>query len=152
MKTLSEVVVMGYGSKNKEDVTSSIATVTSEDLQRVPASTTSGLLAGKLPGVSFRMPDGRPGASAAIQIRNMGDPLFVIDGIQKDAGQFNNISPNDIESITILKDASASIYGSRAANGVVIVTTKRGKGSPEKARSTSARTTDGRTGHAFQKG
>jgi TonB-linked SusC/RagA family outer membrane protein len=126
VKTLSEVVVMGYGTKNKEDVTSSIATVSSEDLQRVPSSTTSGLLAGKLPGVSFRMPDGRPGASAAIQIRNMGDPLFVIDGIQKDAGQFNNLSPNDIESITILKDASASIYGSRAANGVVIVTTKKG--------------------------
>lgn len=129
VQTLSEIVVMGYGSKNKEDITSAVATVTAEDLQRVPASTTSGLLAGKLPGVSFRMPDGRPGASAAIQIRNMGDPLFVIDGIQKDAGQFNNISPNDIESITILKDASASIYGSRAANGVVIVTTKKGTGS-----------------------
>ncbi|RAV99246.1 TonB-dependent receptor [Pseudochryseolinea flava] len=128
IQTLSEVIVVGYGSKNKEDITSAVVSVNSADLQRVPGSTTSGLLAGKLPGVSFRMPDGRPGASAAIQIRNMGDPLFVIDGIQKDAGQFNNISPNDIESISILKDASASVYGSRAANGVVIVTTKKGTG------------------------
>jgi TonB-dependent SusC/RagA subfamily outer membrane receptor len=73
------------------------------------------------------MPDGRPGASATVQIRNMGNPLFVIDGIQQDAGQFNNISPNDIESITVLKDASAAIYGVRAANGVVVVTTKEEK-------------------------
>jgi TonB-linked SusC/RagA family outer membrane protein len=92
----------------------------------VHASTVSAALAGKLPGVSFRMPDGRPGAGANIQIRNMGNPLYVIDGIQQDAGQFNNLAPNDIESITILKDASAAVYGSRGANGVVVVTTKRG--------------------------
>jgi TonB-dependent SusC/RagA subfamily outer membrane receptor len=89
-------------------------------------STVSTGLAGKLPGVTFRMPDGRPGASATIQIRNMGTPLYVIDGIQQDEGQFNNLAPNDIESITVLKDASAAIYGVRAANGVVVVTTKRG--------------------------
>lgn len=127
IQSLSEVVVVGYGTKKKEALTGSVATVNSDDLGRVAASTTSGLLAGKLPGVSFRMPDGRPGAGAWLQIRNMGNPLFVIDGIQKDAGQFNNIAPNDIESISVLKDASASIYGSRAANGVVIVTTKKGK-------------------------
>lgn len=127
-KDLSEVVVIGYGSRKKESLTGAISTVTAKDLDRVHGgSTVSSGLAGKLPGVSFRMPDGRPGASANIQIRNMGNPLYVIDGIQQDAGQFNNIAPNDIESITVLKDASAAIYGVRAANGVVVVTTKRGK-------------------------
>ena len=124
---LGEVVVVGYGTRKKESLTGAISSVTSKDIDRVHAgATVSSTLAGKLPGVTFRMPDGRPGASANIQIRNMGDPLYVIDGIQQDAGQFNNLAPNDIESITILKDASAAIYGVRAANGVVVVTTKRG--------------------------
>ncbi len=124
---LSDVVVIGYGTKRKEALTGSIATVTAKDLDRVHGgSTVSTGLAGKLPGVTFRMPDGRPGASATIQIRNMGTPLYVIDGIQQDEGQFNNLAPNDIESISVLKDASAAIYGVRAANGVVVVTTKRG--------------------------
>ena len=128
---LNEVVVVGYGTRKKESLTGAISTVTSKDLERVHGgATVSSGLAGKLPGVTFRMPDGRPGASANIQIRNMGNPLYVIDGIQQDAGQFNNIAPNDIESITILKDASAAIYGVRAANGVVVVTTKRGKTGP----------------------
>lgn len=127
-KALQEVVVVGYGTQTKESITGAVATVTSKDLERVHGgSTVSSSLAGKLPGVSFRMPDGRPGASANIQIRNMGNPLYVIDGIQQDAGQFNNLAPNDIESITILKDGAAAIYGSRGANGVVVVTTKRGK-------------------------
>ncbi|WP_229213731.1 TonB-dependent receptor [Dyadobacter psychrotolerans] len=127
-KALEEVVVVGYGTQRKESLTGAIATVTSKDLDRVHGgSTVSSGLAGKIPGVTFRMPDGRPGASATVQIRNMGNPLFVIDGIQQDAGQFNNLSPNDVESITVLKDASAAIYGVRAANGVVVVTTKRGK-------------------------
>ncbi|MBO9727411.1 MAG: TonB-dependent receptor [Chitinophaga sp.] len=126
-KGLGEVIVVGYGTQKKESVTGAISGVTSKELERVHASTVSATLAGKIPGVSFRMPDGRPGAGANIQIRNFGNALYVIDGIQKDAGQFNNISPNDIESITVLKDASAAIYGVRAANGVVVVTTKRGK-------------------------
>ncbi|MEC5146475.1 TonB-dependent receptor [Chitinophaga sp. 212800010-3] len=126
-KGLGEVIVVGYGTQKKESVTGAISGVTARDLERVHGTTVSSTLAGKIPGVTFRMPDGRPGASANIQIRNMGNPLYVIDGIQKDAGQFNNISPNDIESITVLKDASAAIYGVRAANGVVVVTTKRGK-------------------------
>ncbi|HKZ68241.1 MAG TPA: SusC/RagA family TonB-linked outer membrane protein, partial [Chitinophagaceae bacterium] len=126
-KDLGEVVVIGYGTRKKESLTGAISTVTAKDLDRVHGgSTVSTGLAGKLPGVTFRYPDGRPGASANIQIRNMGRPLYVIDGIQQDQGQFNNIAPNDIESITILKDASAAIYGVRAANGVVVVTTKRG--------------------------
>lgn len=123
---LGEVLVVGYNTQKKEALTGSIANVNSKDLERVKAVTASTMLAGKLAGVSYRNGDGRPGASANIQIRNMGNPLYVIDGIQKDAGQFNNISPNDIESITVLKDASAAVYGSRAANGVVVVTTKKG--------------------------
>jgi len=124
---LNDVVVIGYGTQKKGSVTGAISTVTSKDLDRVHGgSTVSSGLAGKIPGVTFRMPDGRPGASANIQIRNMGTPLYVIDGIQQDQGQFNNIAPNDIESISVLKDASAAIYGVRAANGVVVVTTKRG--------------------------
>lgn len=126
-KALEEVVVVGYGTQKRESITGAVAAVTAKDLGRVHASTVSGLLAGKIPGVAFRQADGRPGAGASIQIRNMGgNPLFVIDGVQKDAGHFNNLSPNDIETISVLKDASAAIYGSRAANGVVLVTTKRG--------------------------
>jgi TonB-linked SusC/RagA family outer membrane protein len=124
---LSEVVVIGYGTKKREAITGAVSSITAKDIDRVHAgSTVSTTLAGKLPGVTFRMPDGRPGAGANIQIRNMGDPLFVIDGIQQDQGQFNNLASNDIESITILKDGSAAIYGVRAANGVVVVTTKKG--------------------------
>lgn len=125
--SLDEVVVTGYGTQRRESITGAISTISSEDVARVRGgATVSSGLAGKLPGVSFRMPDGRPGAAASVQIRNMGNPLFVIDGIQQDARQFNNLSPNDIERITILKDASAAIYGVRAANGVVLVTTKSG--------------------------
>ena len=94
-KDLSEVVVIGYGSRKKESLTGAISTITAKDFDRVHGgSTVSTGLAGKLPGVTFRMPDGRPGSSASIQIRNMGAPLFVIDGIQQDAGQFNNLAPN----------------------------------------------------------
>jgi len=124
---LSDVVVVGYGTRRKESITAAIATVTSKDIERVHGgSTVSTSLAGKLPGVTFRQAEGRPGASASIQIRNFGPALYVIDGIQQDEGQFNNLSPNDVESITVLKDASAAIYGVRAGNGVVVVTTKKG--------------------------
>jgi TonB-linked SusC/RagA family outer membrane protein len=126
--SLNDIVVVGYGAQKKESLTGAIASVNSTDLNSIHAGgTVSAGLAGKIAGVSFRLSDGRPGASASIQIRNMGNPLYVIDGIQQDEGQFNNIAPNDIESITVLKDASAAIYGLRAANGVVVVTTKRGK-------------------------
>lgn len=126
LSQLQEVIVVGYGEQKKESITSAVSTVQSRDISKVAASTVSATLAGKLPGVAFRQAEGRPGSGAQINVRNMGNPLFVIDGIQKDQGQFNNLSPQDIESITVLKDAAASVYGSRAANGVVIVTTKRG--------------------------
>ncbi len=127
--TLQEVVVTGFGTQKRESITGSIASVTSKDIQGVHGgSTVSTALAGKIPGVTFRQSDGRPGSAANIQIRNMGTPLYVIDNVQQDQSQFNNLAPNDIESISVLKDASAAIYGVRAANGVIVVTTKRGAG------------------------
>ena len=137
-QTLDEVVVVGYGTTRKESLTSAISTLGSEDISRSVASTTSGALVGKIAGLNTRQTDGRPGSSTAIQIRNMGNPLFVIDGIQKDAGQFNNLDFNDIESISVLKDASAAIYGVRAANGVVVVTTKKGRTNTENIISVTA--------------
>src|SRR5690606_31972476 len=127
-ESLEEVVVTGFGmAQKKETLTGAVASIGADDISRSLAPTTSGALVGKMPGLNFRQTDGRPGSSTQLRIRNMGDPLYVIDGVQKDAGQFNNLDFNDIESISILKDASAAIYGVRAANGVVVVTTKRGK-------------------------
>lgn len=125
--SLDEVVVIGYGSIKKESVTSAISTLGADKLSKTLAINTSGAVAGKIAGVNFRQTDGRPGATTSINIRNMGTPLFVVDGVQMDEGQFNNIDFNDIESISVLKDGSAAIYGVRAANGVVVVTTKRGQ-------------------------
>lgn len=124
---LGEVVAVGFGIQKKESLTSAISSVGADDLKRSQSPTTSGALVGKIAGVNSRQSDGRPGSSTSIQIRNMGTPLYVIDGVQKDEGQFNNLDFNDIESISVLKDASASIYGVKAANGVVVVTTKKGK-------------------------
>lgn len=126
-EVLSELVVTGFGlAQRKESLTSAISVIGSDDISRSSAATASGTLVGKIPGINSRQADGRPGSTTNIQIRNMGRPLFVIDGIQSDEGQFNNIDFNDIESISVLKDASASIYGVRAANGVIVVTTKKG--------------------------
>lgn len=127
-KILDEVVVTGFGlAQKKESLTSAISVIGADDLSRSIAPTASGALVGKIAGINSRQTDGRPGSSTDIQIRNMGTPLFVIDGIQSDAGHFNNIDFNDIESISVLKDASAAIYGVRAANGVIVVTTKKGR-------------------------
>ncbi|MDN3668520.1 TonB-dependent receptor [Echinicola jeungdonensis] len=127
LSDLGEVVVVGYGVQKKGTITGAVGEIESEDLIKTPSVTTSEALVGKIQGVTARQGDARPGSSASIQIRNMGQPLFVIDGIPSDAGQFNNLGQQDIESITVLKDASAAIYGMRAANGVVLVTTKKGK-------------------------
>lgn len=124
---LDEIVVVGYGVQKKSSLTGAISSIKSDDLVRTTSPTTAGALVGKAAGITNRQTDGRPGSSASIQIRNMGTPLYVVDGMPQDAGQFNNIDINDIESISILKDASAAIYGLRAANGVVLVTTKAGK-------------------------
>lgn len=127
-KLLDEVVVVGFGLEQKKGtMTGAVTSVGSDEIDRSVASTASGALVGKIAGLNTRQTDGRPGASTSIQIRNMGAPLYVIDGVQSDEGQFNNIDFNDIETISVLKDASASIYGVRAANGVVVVTTKKGR-------------------------
>ncbi len=124
---LDEIVVTGFGlSQRKATLTGAVSTIGASDIERSSSVTASGALVGKIAGLNTRQPDGRPGASTQIRIRNMGTPLYVIDGIQSDEGQFNNINFRDIENISILKDATAAIYGVRAANGVVVVTTKRG--------------------------
>lgn len=127
---IDEIVVTGYGSgMKKPTLTGAISTVQSKAIVRSSSPVTSGALAGKIAGLNFRHDDGAPGPGAVtkINIRNMGTPLFVIDGVQQNEGQFNQIDYNDIESIAVLKDASAAIYGLQAANGVIVVTTKKGK-------------------------
>lgn len=141
-EALDEVIVVGYGSQTKKSVTGAISNVKSDALTRSVSTSTAGALSGKVQGVSTRAKDARPGKGINLEVRNMGNPLFVIDGIPYggDTGTdwvqssnvsgndaFNSLNIEDIESISILKDASASIYGLRAANGVVLVTTKKGK-------------------------
>jgi TonB-linked SusC/RagA family outer membrane protein len=139
--TLGEVVVTGYGTARKKDLTGSIATVTSREFIKGSITTPEQLIAGKVPGVSIISNGGQPGSGSTIRIRGgsslsaSNDPLIVIDGVPLDNGGIaggNNplsfINANDIESFTVLKDASAAaIYGTRAANGVIIITTKKGR-------------------------
>ena len=139
-QALDEVVITGFGmAQKKESLTSAIALVGAEDIARSSSVSSSGALVGKVAGINARQTDGRPGASTSIKIRNMGTPLYVIDGVQTDEGQFNQIDYNDIETISVLKDASASIYGVRAANGVIVVTTKKGKRNTKNTVSINAR-------------
>ncbi|GAB3326562.1 TonB-dependent receptor [Larkinella ripae] len=131
-KSLSEVVVVGYGTQKKVNLTGAVSSISSEDIVRRPVGQTSAALQGLMPGVTVTQRSGRPGGDAgSIRIRGVGtlgnsDPLVLIDGIE---GSMNSIDPNLIESVSVLKDAaSSSIYGSRAANGVILITTKRAKG------------------------
>lgn len=125
---VEQVIVTGYGNGiKKEALTGSIANIGAEKLSQSVGANVSTALAGKVAGVNFRMMDGQPGAATSISIRNMGNALFVIDGVQSTQGSFNNLDFNDIESISVLKDASAAIYGVQAANGVIVVTTKSGQ-------------------------
>lgn len=141
-ETLDEVVVVGYGTQNQKSLTGAISDVKSESLTRSVSTTTAGALSGKIAGISTRAKDARPGKGISLEIRNMGAPLYVIDGIPYGGNTgndwlvnsevsgndvFNSLNIEDIESITVLKDASAAIYGLRASNGVVLVTTKKGK-------------------------
>jgi TonB-dependent starch-binding outer membrane protein SusC len=128
---LEEVVVIGYGSIKKSDLTGSISLITSEDLNKVPASNFTRALQGRAPGVMVTQ-SGSPGSAAQIRVRGIGsinqssNPVYVIDGVI--TGSLTNINPADIESIQVLKDASATaIYGADGANGVVIITTSRGE-------------------------
>ncbi|HWK06784.1 MAG TPA: TonB-dependent receptor [Puia sp.] len=120
-----EVIVIGYGTQKKGNVTGSVSSVKSEELTTAPVASTANTLAGRLPGLISLQSSGQPGSDqAALSIRGFGQALWIVDGVETN---FNNIDPNQIESLSILKDASASIYGARAGNGVILVTTKRGK-------------------------
>ena len=139
--TLNEVVVVGYGTQRRRDLTGSITTVTADDFQKGVIPTPEQLIAGKVAGVQITTNSGAPGSGSTIRIRGgsslnaSNDPLIVIDGvpisswgISGAANPLSLINPNDIESFNVLKDASATaIYGSRASNGVIIITTKKGR-------------------------
>lgn len=138
--TLNDVVVVGYGTTRKQDLTGSVAVVGVKDFQKGSITTPEQMLSGKVSGVAITSNSGQPGAGSTIRIRGgsslnaSNDPLFVIDGVPLENGGVSGasnplsfINPNDIESFTVLKDASAAaIYGARASNGVIIITTKKG--------------------------
>ena len=130
---LEEVVVVGYGTQKKVTVTGSVASVSGEELKASPTTNLSNGMVGRMPGViGFQKSDEPGGGGTTIRVRGTNslgsnDPLVVIDGIPDRDGGFNRLNPTEIESISVLKDASAAIYGARAANGVILITTKRGK-------------------------
>jgi len=135
---LEEVVVVGYGKQRKETVTGAVATVKGSDLAQSPALNVSNALTGRVPGVTATNGSAEPGYDGSnIKIRGTNtlgnsSPLVVIDGVPAREGGIDRINPRDIENISVLKDASAAIYGARAANGVILVTTRRGKtGKPQ---------------------
>ena len=135
---LNEVVVVGYGTQKKVTLTGAVAVVKGSDLAKSPANNLSNSIAGRLPGVVAVNASGEPGYDqSTIRIRGSNtlgnnDALIVIDGVPARAGGLDRINPMDIESMSVLKDASGAIYGARAANGVILITTKRGKsGKPE---------------------
>ncbi|GEN68002.1 MULTISPECIES: SusC/RagA family TonB-linked outer membrane protein [Chryseobacterium] len=132
-KELDEVVVVAYGKAKRTSYTGSVATISSDKINNRPVTNITKALEGQVAGVQTTSSSGQPGSTATIRIRGIGsisassDPLYVVDGIPFD-GNLNSISPNDIESISVLKDATASaLYGSRGANGIIIITTKSGK-------------------------
>ena len=129
---MEEVVVVGYGEQKKVNLTGSVSAVTSEELTNVPVANTTAALAGKLPGLIAVQPSGEPGLdNANLSIRGLGNPVVVVDGIV--GRDFARLDPNEIESITVLKDAaSTAVYGVSGGNGVILVTTKKGTvGKPE---------------------
>lgn len=135
---LGEIVVVGYGTQKKVTVTGAVAQVKGTELAKSPSVNLSNALAGRLPGVTTIQSSGEPGYDGStIRIRGSNTPnnsgaLIVIDGVPDRAGGLERLNPADIESMSILKDAAAAIYGSRAANGVILITTKRGKtGKPQ---------------------
>ncbi len=139
--SLNEVVVIGYGTQRKKDLTGAVTTVTAKDFQQGSITSPEQMIAGKVPGVSIISNSGQPGSGSTIRIRGgaslnaSNDPLIVVDGVPLDndpiagaGGMLSFINPNDVESFTVLKDASATaIYGTRASNGVILITTKKGR-------------------------
>jgi TonB-linked SusC/RagA family outer membrane protein len=133
-----QMVVIGYGTQKKSNLTGSVATISGTTLQQAPVANVSNTLEGRLPGVIVNTRTGEAGsASSVINIRGEGtlnnnSPLIVIDGVPRTMSDFDRLNPSDIKSISVLKDASAAIYGVRSANGVILVTTKEGKiGAPQ---------------------
>lgn len=128
MANLDEVVVVGYGTQKRVNLTGSITSVTTDDIINIPSSNLSNTLAGRIPGATIVGASGLAGASSSIRVRgSTADPLYVINGVIKGKADFDALDANEVESINFLKDAaSASIYGSRAGNGVILVTTKAG--------------------------
>ncbi len=154
---LEEVIVVGYGVQRREATAGSVAVVGENDLRNTPVTSPEKLLQGKVAGLQLNTTSGQPGASSQIRIRGFSsinassEPLYVIDGVPVATGNYNtftstgnvlsNLNPGDIESITVLKDAAAaSVYGSRAANGVILITTKRGRAGQPARLSVRART------------
>ncbi|MDY0104078.1 MAG: TonB-dependent receptor [Lentimicrobium sp.] len=130
-RLLDEIVVVGYGSQRKVNMTGSVATISAADIASTQVSSTSSLLGGRLSGVITTNPNGFPGGGSTVSIRgasswNNAPVLFIIDDVQVDKNAFDALNTEEIESISVLKDASAAVYGSRAANGVILVKTKRG--------------------------
>ena len=133
-KTLNEIVVVGYGSQNKKEITGAVQTISYKDLKDLPVTQIGQKLQGQLAGVQINQTTGKPGTGMNVRIRGQlsvsagSDPLYVVDGFPI-TGSIGAMNPDEIEDISILKDASStSLYGSRAANGVVLITTKKGKG------------------------
>jgi TonB-linked SusC/RagA family outer membrane protein len=133
MQALEEIVVVGYGTQKKVNLTGAVATLNASEIREIPASNLSNALSGRLGGVTITQNmGGRPGNSSSISIRAKGswnntDPLYVIDGVVRDKFAFDGLDANDIENLSVLKDgASAAVYGSRSANGVILITTKKG--------------------------
>ncbi|WP_232065196.1 SusC/RagA family TonB-linked outer membrane protein [Rhodocytophaga rosea] len=131
VQSLEEVVVVGYGTQRKRDITSAVSNINLEDVGEVPASNLTRLLQGQAAGVSVRQTNGSPGGQFQVRVRGIGslgagsDPLYVIDGFPVGTNVGANLNPNDIETITVLKDAaSTAIYGARGSNGVVLITTR----------------------------
>lgn len=131
---VDEVVVVAYGVRKKGTIAGSVSTVKAEKVGNVPAPSFDQALQGQTPGLTVLAQSGEPSKPASFQIRgtnsiNSGtEPLFILDGVAISSADFNTINPNDIESVSVLKDASStSIYGARAANGVIVITTKRGR-------------------------
>lgn len=124
---LNQLVVTGYGTETKKNVSGSISTISSKDLQHTTKPTnTVNMLTGKLPGLRVKQTSGEPGAySSSFNIRGFGNPLVIIDGVP--GGDLHRLNPSDIKNISVIKDATGSVYGVRAANGVIIVTTKKGR-------------------------
>lgn len=125
IQDLNEVVVVGYGTQKRLNLAGSVSSIAADEITKTPVATVSNALAGKLPGLITQQSSGLPGSDkSTLKIRGFDGPLVLIDGAE---GDINSIAADEIESISALKDASASIYGARAGNGVILVTTKRGK-------------------------